>query len=79
MDSTQELDSVVWVYRGSGSVFSPHRACNAIFTALEQSQDAIEITSENQVIQVGSWQLLSVHMYFLKLVCDFSHISYIRV
>ncbi|XP_013855472.1 high affinity cAMP-specific and IBMX-insensitive 3',5'-cyclic phosphodiesterase 8A, partial [Austrofundulus limnaeus] len=27
------------------------RACNAIFTALEQSQDAIEITSENQVIQ----------------------------
>uniref|UniRef100_A0A8C6PUN3 Phosphodiesterase n=1 Tax=Nothobranchius furzeri TaxID=105023 RepID=A0A8C6PUN3_NOTFU len=27
------------------------RACNAIFTALEQSQDAIEITSEDQVIQ----------------------------
>uniref|UniRef100_A0AAY4DGK4 Phosphodiesterase n=1 Tax=Denticeps clupeoides TaxID=299321 RepID=A0AAY4DGK4_9TELE len=27
------------------------RACNAIFTALEQSQEAIEITSEDQVIQ----------------------------
>uniref|UniRef100_A0A3B5QH49 Phosphodiesterase n=1 Tax=Xiphophorus maculatus TaxID=8083 RepID=A0A3B5QH49_XIPMA len=30
------------------------RASNAIFTALEQSQDAIEITSEDQVIQ--EWQ-----------------------
>lgn len=29
------------------------RAGNAIFTALEQSQEAIEITSEDQVIQVG--------------------------
>uniref|UniRef100_A0A8K9UUY0 Phosphodiesterase n=1 Tax=Oncorhynchus mykiss TaxID=8022 RepID=A0A8K9UUY0_ONCMY len=29
------------------------RACNAIFTALEQSQEAIEITNEDQVIQVG--------------------------
>uniref|UniRef100_A0A8K9XU60 Phosphodiesterase n=1 Tax=Oncorhynchus mykiss TaxID=8022 RepID=A0A8K9XU60_ONCMY len=28
------------------------RACNAIFTALEQSQEAIEITNEDQVIQV---------------------------
>uniref|UniRef100_A0AAR2LNH8 Phosphodiesterase n=1 Tax=Pygocentrus nattereri TaxID=42514 RepID=A0AAR2LNH8_PYGNA len=27
------------------------RACNAIFTALEQSQDAIEISSEDQLIQ----------------------------
>nr|XP_046193776.1 high affinity cAMP-specific and IBMX-insensitive 3',5'-cyclic phosphodiesterase 8A-like [Oncorhynchus gorbuscha] len=27
------------------------RACNAIFTALEQSQEAIEITNEDQVIQ----------------------------
>uniref|UniRef100_A0A669CD83 Phosphodiesterase n=1 Tax=Oreochromis niloticus TaxID=8128 RepID=A0A669CD83_ORENI len=32
------------------------RAGNAIFTALEQSQEAIEITSEDQVIQVGSSQ-----------------------
>uniref|UniRef100_A0AAR2J5J5 Phosphodiesterase n=1 Tax=Pygocentrus nattereri TaxID=42514 RepID=A0AAR2J5J5_PYGNA len=30
------------------------RACNAIFTALEQSQDAIEISSEDQLIQ--EWQ-----------------------
>uniref|UniRef100_A0AAY4DKG5 Phosphodiesterase n=1 Tax=Denticeps clupeoides TaxID=299321 RepID=A0AAY4DKG5_9TELE len=30
---------------------SLYRACNAIFTALEQSQEAIEITSEDQVIQ----------------------------
>uniref|UniRef100_A0A8K9V4Q6 Phosphodiesterase n=1 Tax=Oncorhynchus mykiss TaxID=8022 RepID=A0A8K9V4Q6_ONCMY len=30
------------------------RACNAIFTALEQSQEAIEITNEDQVIQ--EWQ-----------------------
>lgn len=29
------------------------RAGNAIFTALEQSQEAIEITSEDRVIQVG--------------------------
>ena len=29
------------------------RAGNAIFTALEQSQEAIEITSEDQVIQVN--------------------------
>ena len=29
------------------------RAGNAIFTALEQSQEAIEITSEDQVIQVS--------------------------
>uniref|UniRef100_A0A672GCW7 Phosphodiesterase n=1 Tax=Salarias fasciatus TaxID=181472 RepID=A0A672GCW7_SALFA len=29
------------------------RAGNAIFTALEQSQEAIEITSEDQIIQVG--------------------------
>lgn len=29
------------------------RAGKAIFTALEQSQEAIEITSEDQVIQVG--------------------------
>ncbi|KPP73888.1 high affinity cAMP-specific and IBMX-insensitive 3',5'-cyclic phosphodiesterase 8A-like, partial [Scleropages formosus] len=29
------------------------RACNAIFAALEQSQEAIEITSEDQVIQKG--------------------------
>ncbi|XP_048185828.1 high affinity cAMP-specific and IBMX-insensitive 3',5'-cyclic phosphodiesterase 8A isoform X1 [Perognathus longimembris pacificus] len=27
------------------------RACNSVFTALEKSQDAIEITSENHVIQ----------------------------
>lgn len=30
------------------------RAGNAIFTALEQSQEGIEITSEDQVIQVSS-------------------------
>lgn len=32
---------------------STRRAGNAIFTALEQSQEAIEITSEDQVIQVS--------------------------
>lgn len=36
------------------------RAGNAIFTALEQSQEAIEITSEDQVIQV----------HFDELLCD---------
>ena len=34
------------------------RACNAIFTALEQSQEAIEITSEDQVIQVRLERIL---------------------
>uniref|UniRef100_A0AAR2KGH1 Phosphodiesterase n=1 Tax=Pygocentrus nattereri TaxID=42514 RepID=A0AAR2KGH1_PYGNA len=35
------------------------RACNAIFTALEQSQDAIEISSEDQLIQVSCGDIQS--------------------
>ncbi|XP_074877270.1 high affinity cAMP-specific and IBMX-insensitive 3',5'-cyclic phosphodiesterase 8B isoform X9 [Buteo buteo] len=31
------------------------RACNAVFTALDHCQEAIEITSEDHVIQVGSY------------------------
>lgn len=39
------------------------RACNSLFTALEKSQEAIEITSEDHVIQV-----CSSHKY-RKLLC----------
>lgn len=30
-----------------------HRACNSIFTALEHCQEAVEITSEDHIIQVN--------------------------
>lgn len=31
----------------------PHRACNSVFTALDHCQEAVEITSEDHIIQVG--------------------------
>uniref|UniRef100_A0A8C1Y3T7 Phosphodiesterase n=1 Tax=Cyprinus carpio TaxID=7962 RepID=A0A8C1Y3T7_CYPCA len=39
------------------------RACNAVFTALEQSQEAIEISSEDQIIQVHT----HTHTHSLRL------------
>lgn len=52
--------------------FFVSRACNSLFTALEKSQEAIEITSEDHVIQVRS-------SYFYKnrkLLCRLCFISF---
>lgn len=46
-------------------MFLHTRAGNAIFTALEQSQEAIEITSEDQVIQVGFQSALTPLVAFV--------------
>lgn len=51
------LDSLIVAYSNNRvclcSLSTYTRAGNAIFTALEQSQEAIEITSEDQIIQVS--------------------------
>lgn len=36
-----------------GASFLFRRACNSVFTALDHCQEAVEITSEDHVIQVG--------------------------
>lgn len=63
-DQTAEFGIQVYYFLIKGQIDSEFNLChlfcifvsragNAILTALEQSQEAIEITSEDQVIQVG--------------------------
>lgn len=55
---------IMWIKANQMSFFVP-RACNSLFTALEKSQEAIEITSEDHVIQVCS----SYFYKYRKLLC----------
>lgn len=45
---------ITWIKFNQMPFFYVSRACNSLFTALEKSQEAIEITSEDHVIQVCS-------------------------
>uniref|UniRef100_A0A8D0EJ55 PDE8-like REC N-terminal domain-containing protein n=1 Tax=Strix occidentalis caurina TaxID=311401 RepID=A0A8D0EJ55_STROC len=52
------------------------RACNSLFTALEKSQEAIEITSEDHVIQVCSSYFYSGN--FIEVCATFIPFTKIR-
>lgn len=42
-----------WSRINGGVSLFIHRACNSVFTALDHCQEAVEITSEDHIIQVG--------------------------
>lgn len=51
------------------------RACNSVFTALDHCQEAVEITSEDHIIQVqvhthfSSWQMYK-RTYIMQSICN---------
>lgn len=59
---TPPLSANTRTHTKGGVSFLFHRACNSVFTALDHCQEAVEITSEDHVIQVGIVQTHQAHL-----------------